>query len=125
MLKLRTFAATTTVVLVILAGTLMPGSVKAAIEHELWQVVPWSALAHFVLFTTLAWVMTRDDLRRMVAPALGLALVLAAGTEWMQQFVPGRHTRLIDVGIDMTGAALGCALALWINRRRPQSGQTI
>jgi VanZ family protein len=43
----------------------------------------------------------------------------------MQQFVPGRHPRLIDVVIDMTGAGLGCALAFWINRQRQQSGQAV
>ncbi|RUA17672.1 MAG: hypothetical protein DSY55_01770 [Clostridia bacterium] len=68
------------------------------------------ALAYAVLWT-LWWLATG---RR---PWLALALTIgyAISDEWHQAFVPGRHGRLFDVGVDTIGAllALGLARTKW------------
>jgi VanZ family protein len=125
MLSARTKSAAAGLVLAILVGTLVPGSVKSAVEDQLWHVVPWSSLGHLVLFGCLGWVLSQQEPRRMIVPALLLAAALAFGTEWLQGWVPGRHTRMIDVAIDMAGALVGCALAAFAALRRGETARQI
>ncbi len=49
----------------------------------------------------------------------------AFGTEFFQQFVPGRHGQLSDVLIDHFGIALGMVLTrnCWLPRRKNRSSQ--
>ena len=45
-----------------------------------------------------------------------IALAYGVFDEWHQSFVPGRYGSLSDVVLDVAGAALGIALAVWANR---------
>ena len=47
---------------------------------------------------------------KWVAFSLGCVLLYALSDEFHQSFVPGRNPRLIDVSIDLLGAALGIVL---------------
>jgi VanZ family protein len=42
--------------------------------------------------------------------ALGIVLLYAISDEFHQAFVAGRHSTLIDIGIDMIGATVGACL---------------
>lgn len=80
------------VVVLVLVGTLTPASLKIAAESQLPHMVPWSAMAHFFLFALLAWVAARRETPVCrVSATLLLTAALAGGTEWLQQWVPGRH----------------------------------
>ncbi|MDP3759097.1 MAG: VanZ family protein [Ramlibacter sp.] len=125
MSKIHAFMTTTALMVAILGDTLMPGSAKAAIESQLWHVVPWASLGHFVLFGCLGWVVAQQEPSRMAIPALLLAAALAGGTEWLQMWVPGRHPRLIDIGIDMAGALAGCTAAAVMFSRRGRYARRI
>ena len=105
-------------VLTLIVGTLMPGSVKAAIEGGLWAGVPWSAMAHFALFGAIAALPVYGCGQRALWSAMGLALALAAGTESLQHWVPGRYPMLRDVAIDLAGALAGCVLQVGLRRVR-------
>lgn len=48
---------------------------------------------------------------KVVLLALGLAALYAVSDEYHQSFVPGRHSRWADVGIDAIGGTVG--LILW------------
>src|SRR5437868_13366034 len=117
----HSYAALTGWVLVLFAGTLMPGSLKTGIEQQMWHVLPWSAMAHLVLFGVIAAQPAFGRGWGAVARALLLAAVLACTTELLQTWVPGRHPRLQDVGIDLAGALVGLALRqvllMWMGRR--------
>jgi VanZ family protein len=41
--------------------------------------------------------------------AVYMTVTFAGLDEWRQTFIPGRSGRLLDVGIDTTGAGLGTA----------------
>jgi len=96
----------------------MPGSLKTEIEGRLWSVLPWSHLAHFVLFCAIAAVPVYGSGPKAVWAAMLLALLLAVGTETLQYWVPGRHPTLRDVLIDLAGALAGCGLQVRVRRRR-------
>jgi VanZ family protein len=57
--------------------------------------------------------------RRRVALAVLLAILYAITDEFHQSFTPGRHSSIMDVGIDAIGALLGVMLWMVIRRRRP------
>ena len=67
---------------------------------------------HVVLYGSLtvlcAWALSR---RRAVAISAIFAVLLGAGLEWLQLFVPGRYGTLFDVALNAFGALLGAALA--------------
>ena len=125
----RNFGILLAVIAVLLVGTLMPGNVKASIESRAWSGIPWSSLAHLVLFAVIALVPVYGPVPRGYYWALLLATTLAGGTEWLQQFVPGRYPRLRDVMIDLSGTAIGCAISAngywqrWVNGARSTSVQ--
>jgi VanZ family protein len=66
--------------------------------------------AHAAAYATL-WVFWWLALRRRAWPALLLTVGYAFLDEWHQTFVPGRHGRLFDVGIDTAGALLAMGLS--------------
>jgi hypothetical protein len=91
----------------LMVGTQMPGAWRNAAERSVHAPFPLSSWAHLALFTGIALVLSMRPIAwpaaRVVLMALGLALL----TEGLQFFAVDRHPRLIDVGIDMTGALLG------------------
>ena len=109
----------TVLVLLLFVGTLMPGSVKAQVESQLWGVVPWSSVAHFALFGAIGALPVYGSGRGGVLRAVLLALLLATITESMQSVVPGRHPLLRDALIDLAGTFAGLTLrSLWLARMR-------
>jgi hypothetical protein len=105
------------VILLLLVGTTIPGSLKADIEGRMWSGWPWSASAHFVLFGLIAAIPVYGRGRRSVALALTLAVCLALTTELLQGLVPGRHPLLRDALIDLAGTVSGLMAAHLVRRR--------
>ena len=74
--------------------------------------------AEYALLCFLWWRALRTatgDGRAALQLAAAIALLYAAGDEWHQSFVPGRHGTPVDVVIDGAGIAIAAAL---IARRR-------
>ncbi|BCL60062.1 hypothetical protein DGMP_07550 [Desulfomarina profundi] len=111
------------VVAAILFGTMMPGSLKNDLKHdlvrevravatavsapgpgELKKLVDITKVAHFFLFMVLAFLLLRrlPQGRGWYFVILDLAM-LAVGTELAQLFIDGRSALAGDVGIDMAG----------------------
>jgi len=62
--------------------------------------------------------LTTARVRRAAHWSLAIAALYAAGDEWHQTFVPGRHGHAADVAIDVAGAAAALAwLALSTKER--------
>lgn len=104
----RTRLALGLMVLLVLAGTLMPGSLK----HQLLSPFPAQLhvdkLGHMLGFLAMAFVAARARFRKVSGwQVIALALALAAFTELCQNFIPGRTPRVADVFIDLAGACLG------------------
>lgn len=109
----------TCLALLLFVGTLMPGSLKAQIESNLWGAIPWSNMAHFALFAAIAVLPVYGNGRAGVWRAVLVALMLAGATEFLQSLVPGRYPLLHDALIDMAGTCSGLALrSLWLARLR-------
>jgi hypothetical protein len=104
-------------IVLLLVGTTMPGDIKSEIEGQLSKAWPWAASAHFILFAIIAGIPVYGSGRAWPVRALLLALFLAVLTEWLQQFVPGRHPLVRDGLIDLSGAALGLAAGFLCVRR--------
>jgi VanZ family protein len=105
-------------VLALLIGTQMPGAWRSGVEHSVQAPFPLSSLAHFVVFTGMALVLSVRPLawpaERVLLLELALALALALLSEGLQFFAVDRHPRWVDVGIDMADTQLALALvALW------------
>src|SRR4051812_5438614 len=81
-------------VCVLLAGTTVPGSVKADIEGLLWRWWPWVGTAYFVLFAVIAAIPAYGDGKWRMVRVFALGAGLAVCTELLQSFVPGRHPLL-------------------------------
>jgi VanZ family protein len=73
-----------------------------------WDLV-LRKLAHATEFAILGVLLLRAIGR--VRPAFGLAAAFAVTDEIHQAFVPGRQASPLDVVIDVTGIAIGLALA--------------
>jgi hypothetical protein len=112
----------TCLALLLFVGTLMPGSLKAQIESNLWGAIPWSNVGHFALFAAIAALPVYGNGRAGVWRAVLIAILFAGATEFLQSLVPGRHPLLHDALIDIAGTMTGLALrSLWLARlRRPQ-----
>ena len=103
-------------VVLLLIGTQMPGAWRAGIEGSLHAPFSLSSWAHFVMFVSMAWVAARQLVwpwHRVLLAALALALC----SEGLQFFALDRHPGLLDVGIDMAGAALGLLLVQVVGGR--------
>lgn len=96
--------------LLLVAGTTMPYELKANIEGRMWRKLPWSALAHFTLFTLIGLCPIYGTGRTAVWRTIGVAVFLAALTELLQSLVPGRHPQLSDVAVDLSGTATALLL---------------
>ncbi len=106
-------------ILLLLVGTQMPGAWRAGIEDSLHAPFSLSSWAHCVMFVSMAWVASQQLVwpwHRVLLAALALALF----SEGLQFFALDRRPGLMDVGIDMAGAALGLLLAL-VAGGRPRS----
>lgn len=94
-------------VTLLMVGTQIPDAWRSAAEHSVQAPFPLSSLGHLGIFTGISLVLSMRPITwpaaRVVLMALGLALL----TEGLQFFAVDRHPRLMDVGIDMTGALLG------------------
>jgi hypothetical protein len=102
----------------LLAGTLMPGDLKGAIEGRLGENLPWSTLGHFILFAVFGMLPVYGRGRLQGLRALAFCLVLAAATEVAQLWIPGRYPQWQDAALDLAGAAVGLAVRrLWLARR--------
>lgn len=102
----------------LLAGTLMPGDVKGAIEGRLGADFPWSTLGHFILFAILGLLPIYGSARLEALRALAFCAALAAATEVAQLWIPGRYPQWQDAALDLSGAAVGFAFRrLWRVRR--------
>lgn len=97
-------------VLLLFIGTQMPNMWRVSIVSGLNIPVGLSSWMHFILFLVMAVVAAMHPLawrwRRVLFAALGLALI----TEGLQFFTMDRHSRWLDVGIDMSGTLIGVAL---------------
>lgn len=111
------WCATGLLAAVLLVGTQIPGRLRDTLERSLHAPFPLSSLAHFLLFTGMAWLLASRPIawpaRRTGAVLLGLALL----TEGLQVFAINRHPRWLDVGIDMAGFLVGTTLAAWLSGR--------
>ena len=96
--------------LALLVGTQMPDAWRSGVERSLHAPFPLSSWAHFGLFAALALVVSLRPLAWPARRLLLCALALALTTEGLQFFAIGRHSRWIDVGIDMAGTLLALAL---------------
>lgn len=110
----------------ILFGTMMPGTLKNDLKHdlvrevrvvtvavsgtdlaEIKKLVDITKVAHFFLFMVLAVLLLRQSPRRGKWQVLGDLLMLAVATELAQLFIEGRSALAADVGIDLAGGILG------------------
>lgn len=98
-------------VVTLFIGTLMPDAWRQDIQQASHSPVPLSSWAHFAVFAGMALLMKSRPLDFSVRSVLLVALALALLSEGLQFLTPDRHPRWIDVGIDMSGALLGLALA--------------
>ena len=92
-------------------------------EHQVLMVKPtWQTLLHVPAYFVLAWVWWRTLRTRKwsvgasVSIAVFLAAVYGVLDEVHQYFVPGRFLSLTDLSMNVLGAFLGGAWALWRDR---------
>lgn len=98
----------------LLIGTQMPGAWRSGVEHSVQAPFPLSSLAHFVVFTGMALVLSVRPLAWPASHVVLATLALALLTEGLQFFAVDRHPRWVDVGIDMMGTLLALGIvALW------------
>lgn len=107
------------IVVLIVAGALVPGSTK----HWLLDGFPgaWHVdkLGHALGFAAMGFTCVRSRFPRVRAwHVLAFALALGVFTELAQRFVPGRTSKLTDVLIDLLGACAGVYVALMLSGTR-------
>jgi VanZ family protein len=100
--------------LALLVGTQMPGAWRSGVEDSIQAPFPLSSLAHFVVFTGMALVLSVRPLAWPAGRVVLVALALALLSEGLQFLAVDRHPRWVDVGIDMAGTLLALGVvALW------------
>jgi VanZ family protein len=86
-----------------------------------------SSMAHFCIFTALAYcclrAFSRGGLMRAGLISLGVFL-LGVSDEFHQAFVPSRHASIADAGIDLAGAVFGSFAAEVLRPGRPPGGES-
>ena len=92
-------------------------------EHRVVRGEPtWQSLLHVPAYFILAWLWWRTFRTRKwtvaasVSTAVLLASIYGVLDEVHQYFVPGRFLSLTDVTMNLLGAVLGGAWALWRDR---------
>ena len=78
---------------------------------------PWDKLAHASFFLVLSILMARFVSLPYVL-VLVLAMLVGAGDEIHQSFLPGRVAGLDDWLADVVGSILGLTLCKWLSYRR-------
>jgi len=84
----------------------------------------WDKLDHLLAFAALGTVgvLALGPTLRSAALVLAVLVVLGAGIEWLQSFVPSRQADLGDFVADMLGAVAGTLLAwLMAGRANPRT----
>lgn len=84
----------------------------------------WDKLDHLLAFAALGavGVLALAPSLRSAALVLALLVVLGAGIEWLQSFVPSRQADFGDFVADMLGALTGTLLAWLVARKgEPQA----
>jgi VanZ family protein len=104
-------------VLLLVAGTTMPNELKTEIEDQMWSKLPWSALAHYILFALIGLCPVYGTGRAAAWRTIGVAVLLATLTELLQSLVPGRHPQFRDVGIDLGGTATALLMYRMLERQ--------
>jgi VanZ family protein len=90
--------------LVVLYLTLKPGGQKTL------DIPHFDLIVHFVLFSTLAatgFLAFSQLFGKPVVFTLAYCIVLAIATEWIQQYVPGRDSNILDLGANLIGTVCG------------------
>ena len=134
-------AAICGILVLILAGTLMPEDVKEAAQTEIGQLLPAaiqelmvagkktsgalvfdytpiSKAGHFLGFALLAFLLCQVLAIRGITYALLTVVLLAGISEVLQFFVSGRTPGLRDILIDLAGAVAGVTMYLPFAGRR-------
>lgn len=86
----------------------MTPSVQNALHVPAYAALGWAS--HWALG---GWLCVSS--RRAIGACI-IASTYGAIDEWHQSFILGRYASLTDVVLDVVGAALGIALAVWVNR---------
>jgi VanZ family protein len=106
----------------LLMGAIFFFSAQPSLDSGLgWIDTVGRKLVHFAQYALLCFLLwrplrTRMSDRRAALVALAVASLYAAGDEYHQTFVEGRHGSVVDWVIDTTGAAV-VALRLGTRRR--------
>ena len=90
-----------------------------------WPDTVANIFLYFPFGVLLHWSGARYLRRRVtaIAPAVLLAILLSAATEWLQAYSPSRVSSLVDIGANGLGAALGAltsTLGAWSGKRLRQ-----
>jgi VanZ family protein len=87
------------------------------VQNDRWTL--WLNLAHVPGFAFLAWLWAEDLLardwpaRKRFSTVIVFGLLVAAITEGLQAFVPGRYADLSDMLRNALGIALGLGVHAW------------
>lgn len=108
----------------LLIGTLMPGSWREALQDASHSPFGLSSWAHFALFACMSAVALLPPLRWSSLQVVLVGLALALLSEGLQFFAIERHPRWLDVGIDMAGLLAGSALARGVDWLRSGQGES-
>jgi VanZ family protein len=102
--------------------TIFAARVGQAVTPEILHF-PAAKFLHISAYAFLTLYLKWLPLRRGRWLLLAFLSLHAFGTEFFQQFVPGRHGALSDVLIDHCGIALGMVLtrSCWLPRRKNRS----
>ena len=103
-------------VLMLMAGTQMPNSLRNGIENSLNAPFRLSSWAHFVVFAGIGLLLAMRPLAWPYGRIMLLAFAFAVLSEGLQFFAIDRHPRLIDVAIDMSGTLLALVFAKRIEK---------
>jgi VanZ family protein len=113
--------ATLIVLLLIVAGSAVPGQARPGDSAFVWLVAaipsPVQKVLHIVTYAALAmllmWTLERvPSMPTRVATALAITIATGVGLEWYQTTVPGRYGTLTDIILNIGGAVSGVILAL-------------
>ena len=83
---------------------------------------PFDRLEHILLFGLLAALLRLSTTSASSCFVLVTMMVVAAGDDFHQRYLPGRIASLVDFAADLVGIVLGLMLLVWLCRRKaPQA----